>query len=319
MTTAACPSLAARICAVLDERSAALVATYFDPASRFAGATFDTLPPNERDRFGASDILAASLLDVPFEPRAVRTLLADPDSAFARLLRDVPDDVDLWAATDTQLAAANDLYRAARALPGVGPTRTSKLLARKRLRLLPVMDGVVRAGLGLEPGDDSWQMLRAAYADHDGALVAGVQGAAPVRADRAGEHAAGAGRGAVDAPVEVGAREEGPRRSRCDCGLFGLRGRRPAAPAAVHRLGPVLHPRPDAVNATTTDRCGVVALRRSSSRTDSGCPTLEREPSRLSAGQSIRLRVVVVADRCAPICGHLGHACSGGECAPDAA
>jgi hypothetical protein len=45
---------------VLDGNAAALVAAYFNPASRFAGSTFDTLAPNPRNHFTASDLLAVT-------------------------------------------------------------------------------------------------------------------------------------------------------------------------------------------------------------------------------------------------------------------
>jgi hypothetical protein len=63
---------------ILDEAhgpATKLVAAFFDPARPFAGATFDTLPDNPPNTFTASDLVAVSLLDVRFEPRAVRQAL----------------------------------------------------------------------------------------------------------------------------------------------------------------------------------------------------------------------------------------------------
>ena len=123
---------------ILSHHSADLVNAYFDPENRFAGATFETLEPNDHDAFSASDLLGAGLLDVPFLPRAVRTLLQTQCDAFNALLAAVPPDVDLWRASDEQLLPAYALSTQARKLDGVGPTRASKLMARKRPRLIPV-------------------------------------------------------------------------------------------------------------------------------------------------------------------------------------
>ncbi len=64
--------------------------------------------------------------------------------------------------------AGSRLYAAVRELPGVGPTRASKLLARKRPRLFPIRDEVVGKVLGLER--EFWEPLRQALRAQDGAL-----------------------------------------------------------------------------------------------------------------------------------------------------
>lgn len=151
------------ILGALGPNSARLVAAFYEPSNRFAGATFDHLAPNPRDDFAASDVLAASLLDVPFRPRAVRSLLGDNTRGHCALLGAVRDDVDLWDASDDDLAPAYDLWAWVRTLDGVGPTRASKLMARKRPRLIPVVDRVVREHVPL--GDDSWVSFRDALRD----------------------------------------------------------------------------------------------------------------------------------------------------------
>jgi ABC-type amino acid transport substrate-binding protein len=136
---------------------------FFDPAGPFAGTTLDDLPDNRRDCFTVSDLFAAMLLDMRFRPRAVRAVLGARADQLGELLAAVPDDVDLWEATDEQLAPAYELYRALRsgsALAGVGPTTASKLMARKRPRLIPIVDSVIRSALEIK--GDSWIDLRAA-------------------------------------------------------------------------------------------------------------------------------------------------------------
>jgi hypothetical protein len=76
--------------------------------------------------------------------------------------------VDLWEASDQHLAAADLLYavlRSGGALRGIGPTTASKLMARKRPRLIPIIDSVVRDALQLS--DDSWKELRLALSHDD--------------------------------------------------------------------------------------------------------------------------------------------------------
>ena len=56
------------------------------------------------------------------------------------------------------LPSCYELYARIDALVGLGPTTTSKLLARKRPRLLPVLDTVTRRALG-NPRQ-AWEPLR---------------------------------------------------------------------------------------------------------------------------------------------------------------
>lgn len=155
--------LGSRILEVVSAPADRLLVAYFEPDGPFAGSTFDDLPENPRDHFCASDLLAASLLDVRFGPQAVRPLLAAGPNPFSKYLSDIPDDVDLWNATDDDLSPAYELWGALRGLPGVGRTRTSKLLARKRPRLIPIVDSVIRNALPL--GEDSWESLRSTLRD----------------------------------------------------------------------------------------------------------------------------------------------------------
>jgi hypothetical protein len=170
---------AARLHQVLGSHSATLVAAYFDPGNRFTGKTFTSLMPNHPAFFSSSDILAASLLDVPFLPRAVRALLEQDHRRFNQLLAAVPANVDLWSATDDELEPAYALWAAVNTLDGIGRTRASKLLARKRPRLIPVVDDVLREALDIADRDDTWQLFRSALADQHGSLVDFVEALRP--------------------------------------------------------------------------------------------------------------------------------------------
>jgi hypothetical protein len=144
-----------------------LARAYFDPAGPFAGSTFDDVGENPPDRITPSDLLAVSLLDVSIPAPAVRTLLEHADTWSGYLSEDrVPSDQPLWEMTDEQYAAADEMWQALVALPGVGPTKAGKLMARKRPHLIPIYDEVV--GDFLRPWtDDFWKDLRAALADEE--------------------------------------------------------------------------------------------------------------------------------------------------------
>lgn len=144
-----------------------LVAAYFDPERGFAGDIFDGLDPhgllanNPAGRFTSDDIAAASLLDVRFGPTAVRRLLGSSDIEAA--LTDVPEHLALWAIGEDDFRAASHLWSLLREVPGVGRTRASKLLARKRPEMVPVVDSVIAGALQL--GADTWRPLAVALQD----------------------------------------------------------------------------------------------------------------------------------------------------------
>lgn len=89
-------------------------AEFFCPTGKFAATTFDALPDNPPHRFAAGDVLAVTLLDVAVEPRALQELLDTRSAEFDELLRDMPTDLDLWATTDTHLAAVDRFETALR-------------------------------------------------------------------------------------------------------------------------------------------------------------------------------------------------------------
>jgi hypothetical protein len=139
------------------------VAAYFDPAEGFAGMTFSTLGDNPPDQLTAADLLAVSLLDISWRPEVVRRLLGSDRDRFAGLLAGIPADIDLWQATDADLATVDALWDAVLDIPGVGTASAAKLLARKRPRLCPVTDKVVIRAVGL-PGL-TWEVLRCLLRD----------------------------------------------------------------------------------------------------------------------------------------------------------
>jgi hypothetical protein len=139
------------------------MAAYFDPAEGFAGMSFCTLGHNPPGAVTADDLLAVSLLDIAWRPEAVRQLLGPQAAQVAGLLGAIPAGVDLWAASDGELATVDPLWDALLEMPGVGTATASKLLARKRPRLCPATDKVVIRAAAL-PGQ-TWEVLRCLLRD----------------------------------------------------------------------------------------------------------------------------------------------------------
>lgn len=128
-----------------------LLTEYFNPAGRFAGTTFDHFGRNDPCEVGGEDLLAVSMLDVPIKPLALRRLLGDRARDVSAALAALPAAVDLWEAEEAVLDAVDAADDLLRTFDGIGPVVASKLLSRKRPRLVPVMDSVVLGLLGQHP------------------------------------------------------------------------------------------------------------------------------------------------------------------------
>jgi len=146
-------------------RTARLVARTLDPAGEHAGPTFDLLEPNEPEALGPADLLAASIVGAPASALALRRLLdhAVAEQLSARL-RAIPTDADLWSAPTAALDEATALWSQLQEADGIGPVRATKLLARKRPRLVPLVEPA-GAGLLELPAGAHWATLRAVLAD----------------------------------------------------------------------------------------------------------------------------------------------------------
>lgn len=164
-----------------EERAVAALEAYFiEPrpdGSGFTGALFDTWDPSgtrseSANTFTADDVVAVSLLSVDVAPRAAVELLTRQRHRLEELLEEVGPDRDLASVEESDVAPGSAAWRlsdALRALPRVGPTTASKLMARKRPRLLPVYDSVIDAHV-LSGSGNLWRPLRAALAADNCAL-----------------------------------------------------------------------------------------------------------------------------------------------------
>lgn len=169
------------------EEAANLVRRYYfvpDPKTGLlgTGSQFDDWAadkalkhPNE---ITDSDLVAVSLLTVTVTGKAAIGLRAAKDD-ITRLLVKIPNDVDLHDVPADQResiigdgAPARDLWTilvGERGTKwGIGATTASKILARKRPRLLPIFDTVIRDLVGRDNTRDQWRNWHALLTDGTG-------------------------------------------------------------------------------------------------------------------------------------------------------
>ena len=150
------------------------LSAYFHGSRRFSGSVFDSFAgggdrPGVENRLTHEDVLAVAAVNVTVSTRLSRQLLCEPVAGrLEQLLRRLPTDVDLWDAEDDVLAVAAEAWDMIRTLDEDGHgtadrwVTASKLLARKRPRLVPLYDEKVRRVVALADGADWWLSLRAA-------------------------------------------------------------------------------------------------------------------------------------------------------------
>lgn len=141
--------------------AADLVSEYFGTGRHaaappaFSGAYFESFggggdAPARRARFDSDDLVAVTFLGVKVPGwAALRILQTDPAMSNG-LLGEIPHDVDLWETAVSVFStdsAAQKLWDLMEGLPGIGWVTVGKLLARKRPRLFPVYDEVVKEAL----------------------------------------------------------------------------------------------------------------------------------------------------------------------------
>lgn len=154
----------------------ALISDYFFSTTRkgvkrFTGAHFETLggewhQPATRNVITAGDLAAVSCLSVKIPGvAAVRVLQAQAKDITGLLSAMPPVDATLWDVPESALnhpeAPASQLWHLLRRCrDGLGPTTTSKIMARKRAKLIPVFDTVVQEVLGLPSSENHWVTTR---------------------------------------------------------------------------------------------------------------------------------------------------------------
>ena len=140
------------------------VRDYWTPG-RFTGAEFERLglghggQDPDPDVITATDIVAVSMLDVNVPAKTARDLLGWRANEIGLVLSRVPDGPlhEVGLGDVQEGSPAHDLWTMVRSREqAMGPTTTSKLLARKRPHLLPVHDSLVTSRLGLPVDDWTW-------------------------------------------------------------------------------------------------------------------------------------------------------------------
>lgn len=144
----------------------------------FTGSRFEHLAgggdrPDIADRITAEDLVAVQTLSVTVPARVVLDILEGRLGAqLSGLLQAIPKDIEMVDADVSLLANGSPADQAWSLLcdqHGVDWVIAGKLLARKRPRLLPVYDKVVRCALG-RPRPSFWLALHAALRADDRAL-----------------------------------------------------------------------------------------------------------------------------------------------------
>ena len=162
-----------------DAAAVAALTRYYDRPylgdDAYVGAYFDAWSSTgdragEADRFTADDLVAVTFLSVQVPPTAARAILHTEAEALNALLTAIGPDRDLVDEPDPLAPGwpAWDLETALWALPGIGQTKATKLIARKRPRLYPIWDSVVSGVLGTERAH--LNPVREALRADDGAL-----------------------------------------------------------------------------------------------------------------------------------------------------
>ncbi|MDQ1306584.1 MAG: hypothetical protein QG671_2416 [Actinomycetota bacterium] len=138
--------------------------------SRFESVAALNLDP---DTLGPADFLAVSMLSVKVRAQAALRLMGRDAAEISRLLAKIPADVDIVDADPALLrgdSPAGQLWALLRrGRDGLGRTTTSKLLAAKRPRLLPIWDSFVEDATGLDT-NGNWEKFRYVLTDDDRAV-----------------------------------------------------------------------------------------------------------------------------------------------------
>ena len=148
----------------------------FGEPGYFTGAVFDGWDSSGRrtedsNRFTADDLVAVTFLSVRVKVRPAYLLLGPKAEHFNALLQAIGEDRDFTDVNGRDITSdspAWTLDTELRKLPDVGRTIASKLMARKRPRLVPIYDKVLRQVMGLAEGH--WLPLNAALRADDQAL-----------------------------------------------------------------------------------------------------------------------------------------------------
>jgi hypothetical protein len=121
----------------------------------FAGRLFEEfLSKGPEDRFAPTDVFAAQALSVTIPTEAVQKLLYDDAEMFNTALVALPsgDFGKVERSVFEPNGVAMKLFELLDALPGIGATKATKLMAAKRPDLIPIQDAFVQEELMVPDG-----------------------------------------------------------------------------------------------------------------------------------------------------------------------
>lgn len=153
----------------------------YSAGGAYTGAYFHELTfagPSDPDRFDISDTASLSLLSVSLNGTMTELLTGEvKDNATLAMHLSQEPDRDLASLSSEEVrnleSPDNGLNRAwmqIGKINGIGPTRTSKLLARKRPHLVPIWDSVISRVLGLPSTKHYWSEFHTALTKDGNAL-----------------------------------------------------------------------------------------------------------------------------------------------------
>lgn len=151
------------------DKAVDLVRRYFasltDGRPAYTGSRFERVAALNEDpnTLAPADFVAVSMLSVDVPAAAAIRILGPEAANVSELLHRIPTDLDIVDADPDELvsgSAASELWALLRrARDGVGRTTTSKLMAAKRPRLIPIWDSRVEEATGLDT-DAYWRRFQ---------------------------------------------------------------------------------------------------------------------------------------------------------------
>lgn len=147
-------------------------ATTSTGAPAYSGSQFEAIAALNTDPYsiGPADFVAAAMLSVDIPAQAAIRLLVRDAAEITDLLEQIPVDRDIIDIDPDELvtgSAASKLWSVLRrGNDGMGRTRTSKLIAAKRPRLIPIWDSFVEQATGLDTSD-YWRQFQSVLTADD--------------------------------------------------------------------------------------------------------------------------------------------------------
>lgn len=144
-----------------EEKAVEHLRTYFHS---YTGSWFERLADPDPYRITANDVTAVSTLGVEIPANTAIWLLDGGAAVTSRWLRDVPPNQAIWDPA-ADLTSDGPMWRLwdhlqaggwPQHVGGMGPTKTSKLLAVKRSHLVPIHDSLVEGALFAKAPTNYW-------------------------------------------------------------------------------------------------------------------------------------------------------------------